>query len=376
MSRTLGRVTLAASLVLVALSGAGAPPAGAIAIAVKGSHLVEPGHGRVRLIGVNRSGTEYSCSGDDGQGGHGYGIFQGPVDSRAVTAMRTWRINAVAIPLNEACWLGGYGGLNPQFTGQSYRHAIVAYVKRLNAHGIYAVVRLSGTGPGDNVYGVQEANSEAPMADADHSIAFWHSVASTFRKNRAVLFQTYDEPHDISWDCALNGCTAVSDSAHGEAPDYGSYQTAGQQALVDAIRARGARSQPIVISGIDFAGDESEWERFKPRDPSHALVVSFDDFDYTNQLASQSGNLTRLARHHPVLIGGFGDTDCNSDFSVRLMRFADRHGISYLAWTWNTTEDYGGCQNALLGPLSAYYTGEPSGYGAGVRAHYLKAKHS
>jgi hypothetical protein len=47
------------------------------------------------------------------------------------------------------------------------------------------------------------------------------------------------------------------------------------------------------------------------------------------------------------------------------MHVADRARISYLAWTWNTEADYGGCSNALLGPLSAYYSGAPSGYGAG-----------
>jgi hypothetical protein len=215
------------------------------------------------------------------------------------------------------------------------------------------------------------------MADADHSIAFWHSVAASFRHNDAVLFQTYDEPHDISWACALRGCITTSDAAHGGAPAFGAYRTAGQQALVDAIRSRGASRQPIVISGINFAGDESRWERFKPADPSRALVVSFDDFDYSGNLATQAPNLTRLARRHPILVGGFGDTDCNSDFSQRLMSFADAHDISYLAWTWNTEADYGGCHNALLGPgVDAYYTGHPSPFGAGIRAHYQRISHT
>ena len=66
-----------------------------------------------------------------------------------------------------------------------------------------------------------------------------------------------------------------------------------------------------------------------------------------------------------------------SDRTKQATSATDRHGISYLAWTWNTEADYGGCHNALLGPgLSAYYTGHPSGYGAGVRAHYRRVRHS
>ena len=179
--------------VLVAVAAA---PAQALSVSVSGNRLVDENGATVRLIGVNRSGSEYSCSGPDGQGGHGYAVFQGPVNDRAIQAMKTWKVNAVALPLNEACWLGGIGGLNPKFTGENYRQAIEAYVNRLNAHGIYVVLRLSGAGPDDHVYGSVNGNAESPMADADHSLAFWASVATRFRDNHAVLFHAYDEPHN------------------------------------------------------------------------------------------------------------------------------------------------------------------------------------
>ena len=343
--------------------------AGAISIDISGNHFVDAKGKPLRLIGVNRSGSEYSCSGDDGQGGRGYGFFQGPVNDRAIKAMRRWKVNAVALPLNEACWLGGYGGLNPSFSGEAYREAIAGYVSRLNARGIYVVLRLSGSGPGDNVYGAVPGDSEAPMADADHSLDFWSSLAATFAGNSAVVFHAFDEPHKISWDCALNGCIADADGSEGE-PVFGQYQAVGHQAIVDAIRATGA-TQPIVISGIDFAGSLEQWEAFAPTDPLGKLVVGWNSFDYSGNLPSSKPFLGSLSRSHPVLVGGFGDTDCNSNYSRKLMRFADSKGISYLAWTWNTEADYGGCANALLGPkLSAYYSASPSGFGEGIRKHY------
>ncbi len=346
-------------------------PSGAVAldVSVSGSKLVDQRGKELRLIGVNRSGSEYSCSGDDGQGGNGYAFFQGPTNDRAIKAMKKWRINAVALPLNEACWLGGYGGLNPDFSGEPYRQAIAGYVSRLNARGIYVVLRLSGSGPGNNVYGAVPGDSEAPMADADHSLAFWQSVASTFSGNHAVIFHAFDEPHKISWDCALNGCIANADGSEGE-PVFGQYQAVGHQAIVDTIRATGA-TQPIVISGIDFAGSLDQWEQFMPSDPLGSIVVGWNSFDYSGNFPSSKGDLKSLARSHPVLFGGFGDTDCNSNYSTKLMNFADGQGISYLAWTWNTEADYGGCSNALLGPkLSAYYSAHPSGFGEGVRKHF------
>jgi endoglucanase len=361
------------ALIALAAFACAAPSATALRIKVKGNHFVNGKGKPVRLIGVNRSGSEYSCSGDDGAGGHGYGFFQGPVSHRAIRAMKTWHVNAVALPLNEACWIGGYGGLNPRFSGVPYRRAIARYVHRLNAHGIYVVLRLSGTGPGNHVYGAAPGDSGMPMADADHSLDFWRSAARRFTQNHAVLFGAYDEPHKITWRCALLGCRVNANGSEGE-PRFGRYQAVGHQAIVNAIRSTGAR-QPIIISGIDFAGDLTKWRRFKPRDPRHSIAVGWNDFDYSGNLPRSRDELSGLSRSFPIVVGGFGDTDCNSDYSRRLMRFADRHRISYLAWTWNTVADYGGCSNALLGPrLSAYYSGHPSGFGRGIRRHFRRIR--
>ncbi len=359
--------------VAAAVAALAAPAARALEIGVSGNHLVGRDGKPVRLIGVNRSGSEYACAGDDGEGGHGYAFFQGPVTNRAIKAMRRWRVNAVALPLNEACWLGGYAGLKPEFSGEPYRAAVERYVARLNAHRIYVVLRLSVTWPGEHVYGAAEGDAEMPMADADHSLDFWRSLAERFGNNHAVLFHAYDEPHKISWECVRDGCATNADGSEGE-PKFGPFQAVGHQGIVDAIRSTGA-TQPIILSGIDFAGDLSRWEELKPTDPLNSLAVGWNDFDYANNIKRSKPRLRQLARSFPIVIGGFGDTDCNSDFSTRLMRFADRLGISYLAWAWNTVADYGGCANALLGPRrSAYYTGHPSGFGRGVRKHFLRVQ--
>ncbi len=365
---------LTAALGAAALLAIAAPSAGALEIGVSGNRLVDGAGKTVRLIGVNRSGSEYACSGNDGQGGHGYAFFQGPTSDRAIQAMRKWKVNAVALPLNEACWLGGIADLKPEFSGEAYREAIEGYVQRLNAHGIYVVLRLSGSGPGQHVYGSAPGDSEMPMADADHSLAFWSSVAERFRDNHGVLFHAFDEPHKIGWDCALNGCATNANGSEGE-PHFGPFQAVGHQAIVDAIRATGA-TQPIIVSGIEFAGDLSQWEQFKPADPLNAIAVGWNDFDYTKNLSRSRGDLKSLSRSYPIVVGGFGDTDCDSDYSTKLMRFADGLGISYLAWTWNTEADYGGCENALLGPTrKAYFTGHPSGFGKGVRKHFRAVSH-
>jgi hypothetical protein len=371
----LGCMTIAA-IVMLACSALTAEGRAGGFVHIKGGHFVGVTGKTLRLIGVDRSGTEYSCSGPVSGGGFGYGFFQGPADDRSIKALLSWDVDAVALPLNEACWIGGYGGLNPQFTGTRYRAAITHYVKRLNHFGIYVVLRLSGAAPGNNAYGSNTASSdEVPMADADHSITFWSSVAAAFKHNPMVLFHAFDEPHDVSWSCLLSGCTAT-DAPEGTVR-YGSYQTAGEQAIVDAIRQAGAH-QPIILSGPNFAGDLSGWVQFMPHDPLHQLAADVSSFDYSDFVLAHGKLLRSFARSHPVIVGGFGDTDCNSGYSDKVMSLIDSIHQSYLAWTWDTAQDYGGCSNALLddpgpdinGSPPGYYSARPSGFGAGIRDHY------
>lgn len=377
----MGRLAAYALVVLVAALLAPAalarPPA---AVRVSGNRIVGVDGHTLRLIGVNRSGSEYVCSAPDGAGGFGYGTFQGPVDARSVAALRSWHVNAVALPLNEACWLGGYAGLKRSFTGGAYRRAISSYVRRLDRAGIYVVLRLSGAAPGDHAYGSDEISSdEVPMADADHSLAFWSSLARAFRRSRRVLLHTFDEPHDVGWPCLLHGCVAT-DKPEGK-DRFGSYRTVGNQAIVDAIRRAGAR-QPIIVSGPEFAGDLGGWRRYAPRDPLRQLVANVSSFDYADYVVGHAGVLRAFARVHPVIVGGFGDTHCTSTYSRRLMGVVDSIRQSYLAWTWNTVQDYGGCQNALLddpgrqvgGSPAGYYSGRPSGFGRGVRDHFRRVR--
>jgi endoglucanase len=353
------------ALVVLSVAAAGRQAAAAPAqrngfVRVSGNHFVGIRGQTLRLIGVDRSGTEYACAGPVDGGGFGYGVFQGPADDRSIRAILSWDVNTVALPLNEACWLGGYAGLNPRFTGARYRAAIVRYVRRLNHFGVYVVLRLSGAAPGDNAYGSDPSSAEEiPMADSDHSVAFWASLAATFRSSKMVLFHTFDEPHDVDWACLLRGCTA------NDAPDgavrYGSYTTAGNQTIVDAIRGAGAR-QPIILSGPDFAADLSGWEKYLPHDPVHQLAADVSSFDYGDFVVSHRAELRAFARHHPVVVGGFGDTNCTSTYSRKLMAIMDSIKGSYLAWTWNTVQDYGGCSNALLDDAGPPVNGQPPGY--------------
>src|SRR6266567_2937219 len=94
---------------------------------VSGNKLVDAGGAAFIPHGVDRSGTEYECV-------QGYGIFDGPSDQASITAMKSWGpVNAVRVPLNEACW-NGESYVNGAYAGTTYQQAIVNYVNLLNAN--------------------------------------------------------------------------------------------------------------------------------------------------------------------------------------------------------------------------------------------------
>jgi len=104
---------VAASLAVILVSAAPGAQAAALALRVQGNALVDANGAPVRLLGVNRSGTEYACS-------QGWGIFDGPSDAASITAIASWHTNAVRIPLNEDCWLA-INGVSASYGGANYR---------------------------------------------------------------------------------------------------------------------------------------------------------------------------------------------------------------------------------------------------------------
>lgn len=315
-----------------------APPA----LRVEGNRLVG-GDGRaLRLVGVNRAGGEYACA-------QGFGVWDGAADPAFVDVMASWGINGVRLPLNEHCWLG-INGVRPELGGAAYQQAVAELVAQLNRRGLVAVLDLHWSGPGTEL-----ALQNAPMPNADHSADFWRSVASAFAGDDLVVFDLFNEPHDVSWTCWRDGCPM---------PD--GYQAVGMQTLVDAVRSTGA-TQPIVVSGIDYANDLSRWLEMAPTDPLDSLVAGFHLYNFTRcrDAACWEATVAPVAEVVPVVTTELGEDTCRSDFVVSYMTWADDRDISYLGWTFNAW-------SCRWGPsLIADESGTPTPFGAGFRQHVL-----
>ena len=313
-------------------------------VAVVGNHLVNAAGQTIRLLGIDRSGTEFECI-------QGDGIFDGPHSATSVKAMTRWGIDAVRLPLNEDCWLG-INGVKPAYGGVAYKEAIAGYVKTLQSFGLVVILDLHWNAPDTT-----PATGQQQMADASHSPAFWASVATYFKNNHGVIFDLYNEPQGISWNCWLHGCKSST-----------GWQIAGMQSLVDAVRSTGA-TQPLMLGGIGWAGDLGGWLAHEPTDPLHQLVASFHNYNFgpCATAACWTSMVAPVAKVIPVVTGEMGENDCADGYIDSYMTWADANGISNLGWTWNSTSDGWTCTG---GPsLIQSYSGTPTGFGVGLRDH-------
>ena len=306
-------------------------------LTVTGNKLYDNGH-QVIFHGVNRSGTEYACH-------QGWGIFDGASDSASVAAIAAWGNNMVRVPLNEDCWLG-INGLNPAYSGLNYRNAITAYVTLLRQAGMYVQLSLQTAGPGSSI-----ATTILPMPDADHAADFWRSVATTFGGDRGVVFDLYNEPHDIDWPCWANGCQVTSGYNVTAA-----YQAVGFKALTAAVRATGAPNV-IVVPGIGWSYDISGWLANKPADSQLIAGVHNYGGNNYNTAAAWNAQYAPVNATVPVELGEIGF----DGYIQQIMPWADSLGIGYMAWTWDT---WGCCQS-----LISSYSGAPTTYGTNYKNH-------
>jgi hypothetical protein len=317
---------------------------------VSGNTLVD-GSQVVQLRGVNRSGSEYMCTGG------GALTFDGPSDQASVNAIKSWHANTVRLPLNEDCWLG-INGLPASQSAAAYQQAVANYVGLLTNSGLYVVLELHWSAPG-----ATKSTGQNPMPDADHSPAFWTSVANRFKANPNVIFDLFNEPFPDSnrdttaaWTCLRDGGTCAGMS----------YQAAGMQSLLNTVRATGA-TNVILSPGVQYTGTLSRWLSFRPTDPLNNVAASWHTYNFSgcNNTSCWDSQMAPVAASVPLVTGEIGENDCAHGYVDSVMTWLDAHGGSYLGWAWNTY----GC--GTFPSLITNFNGTPTNFGVGIRDHLL-----
>ncbi len=356
-----GILAVLTTVVVAAIGFLTAPAAQAATAApqlhVSGNKLLDSSGNQVVLHGMDRSGAEFACVQNNG-------IFDGPTDQASISAMKSWgaAVDAVRVPLNEACW-NGESYVNPAYAGANYINAVKAYVNVLNANGIVAILDLhwtdgqyTGTSAGCSS---AQATCQKPMPDAAQAIPFWSSVASTFKGNDAVVFDLFNEPYasradsynsSEGWQCWETGspCTGIS------------YPVAGMQQMVNAVRSAGA-DNVLMLGGEEYSNDLTGWLQHEPTDPDHNLVASWHSYSF-NSCASQScwdSQIAPVIAQVPVVTGEIGESDCGGGYIDSLTSWLTSQHTGFLAWTWNA---WPGCT------LITDYNGTPTAFGAAYKS--------
>ena len=339
------------------------PPTGpaAPALHVSGNKLLTANGATYRLLGVNRASAEFACV-------QGKGMWDsGPVDQASVTAMTAWHIRAVRIPLNEDCWLG----LSGSPSGAAYQQAVKDYVNLLVANGINPILDLHWTHGQytGNISACTDVNAtcQKPMPSMQYTPMFWTQVANAFKGNNAVVFDLFNEPYPdaadnwanptAEWQCLRDGGTCAGFT----------YQVAGMQDLLDAVRATGA-TNVVMSAGLRWTNDLTQWLAYKPTDPTGNLMASWHSYNFNAciTVACWDSEIGSVAAQVPLLAGEIGQNTCAHDYIDQVMAWLDSRNLGYTAWTWNPW----GCGQGNV--LIEDYNGTPTQtYGAGYRSHLL-----
>jgi hypothetical protein len=231
--------------------------------------------------------------------------------------------------------------------------------------------------------------AQNPMADSDNSINFWSSIAGAFKSYPNVMFELFNEPYfywltsgETDWNVLMHGGT-ITAYVTGDGNEYTvnySWQTAGMQQMLDAVRQTGA-TNVVLVGGVSWSQDLSQWVAHMPTDPQKQIAAVWHAYPNSGTVGDPQAALPKygsvaytwtksvLAAGYPVFITEFGDHNAQgtigSPFASHLLPWADENGASYTGWTW---DPWGESDNVLIKD----HIGTPTdGYGVYIKAHYL-----
>jgi len=267
--------------------------------------------------GVARPSLEWDSQGEGSTG-------EGIPASDFKTMAADWHANVVRIAMNQDFWLQGAALHDP-----SYPATIDRAVQDAKAAGMDVILDLHWSDQGNlgvtDSGGMQDKptiSNQQPMADVN-SETFWREVATKYKDDGHVLFELYNEPHNVSWDVWLNGRVG------------GAYTVVGMQQLYNTVRATGANNV-VIAGGLSYAFDLSG----VANNPIAGYNVIYASHPYYPQdpQARWVGAFGYLANQDiaPVILTEFGDGTqaCTGDWDSKLIQFMDQRQISWTAWAW------------------------------------------
>jgi len=268
--------------------------------------------GRPHLFhGVDRASLEWNSKGEH-------------ISLPDFQLMGTWNANVVRIALNQDFWLPG-----SQYFDPSYIDTVDNAVAWAEMAGMDVILDLHWSDRGV-LGGCNPANGCQQLMPDANSLTFWQEVATHYRFDGRVMFELYNEPHDVPPDVWRFGGTT-----------FEGWQAVGMQQLYDAVRATGAQNL-VLIGGLNWAYDLGQAGLPGNRVTGYNIVYATHPYTDTNRFTRPPSDWNRafgfLTATDPVVVTEFGVLDdttvCTTDYQQQVIAYADAHFAGWTSWWW------------------------------------------
>ena len=276
----------------------------------------------VRLRGVNAACLEWTADGE------------GHILDTVRTAIDEWHVNHVRLPLSQDRWFGK--APEQKDDGKAYRALVDQVVELCAQRGCYVILDLHWSDAGE--WGKQIGQHVMPDVN---SAEFWKSCASVYKNRPAVIFDLYNEPHDVSWDVWRNG-GEVTEKAFRRNPQK-TYRAVGMQVLLDTVRATGA-TNVVIAGGLNWAYDMSGFLDGKPLADRDGNGVIYANHAYPfkgDTIEKWVAKMERAAAEVPIIVSEFGAESragaaktgpTAEEWVRRVLTALDQHNWNWSAW--------------------------------------------
>ncbi|MDR1560469.1 MAG: glycoside hydrolase family 5 protein [Clostridiales bacterium] len=318
------------------------------ALRTEGAKILNTEGDEIRLLGVNRAGLEFDANDDK-------------IAASVMYAFDVWHCNIVRVPVSQDRWFGFAEEQQDDPGGQKYRAKIDGIIAGAAERGKYITLDLHWNDM--NEWGHDIGQHFMPDLN---SLLFWKDAAARYKNLAAVLFNVYNEPHDICWNTWKNGGVIGETFATLRAPletTTRAYYSAGIQSIADTIRKTGANNI-LIVGGLDWAYSLDGLEGYEIEDHGGSGII-YDSHIYPWKSLDWELHAGKAADRFPVIIGEFGHYGDDAapregeqilrahEWITRLLDWIDKRNLNFTAWDFHPTA--GPC-------LIKNYDNEPTEY--------------
>lgn len=213
-------------------------------------------------------------------------------------AIKNWHVNCIRLPIKEDFWygVGPYQGDG----GAGYRQLVDDVVNLCSANGVYVVVDLH-----------RFRAPEQKHAD------FWKDFATKYKNHPGVIFELFNEPHDVSWKVWRDGGVVSdknrkTDVVTENKEKLKGFNSVGMQKLVEAVRKTGAKNI-VVAGGLDWSYDLTGIVNGYALDDLGGNGIMYSSHNYPWKKDWQK--FMCAAEKYPLFLGEIGNLRKWEDFS-------------------------------------------------------------